>query len=74
MSEIFAPCKRFLMIQIVRSTSTREAEAQQKSGFISCQVRQLSPHPEKSGYDLNSETDLLWGDFQNPLLSDDIMP
>ena len=29
---------------------------------------------EKSGYDLNSEIDLLWGDFQNPFLSDDIMP
>jgi hypothetical protein len=28
---------------------------------------------EKSGYDLNSEIDLLWGDFQN-FLSDDIMP
>jgi len=26
-----------------------------------------------SGYDLNSEIDLLWGDFQNYLFSDDIM-
>ena len=29
---------------------------------------------EKSRYDLNNEIDLLWGDFQNPFLSDDIMP
>jgi hypothetical protein len=29
---------------------------------------------QKSGYDLNSEIDLCWGDFQNLSLSDDIMP
>ncbi len=29
---------------------------------------------EKSGYDLNSELDLLWGDSQNYFLSADMMP
>lgn len=29
---------------------------------------------EKPGYDQNREIDLLWGDFQNHFLSDDIMP
>ena len=29
---------------------------------------------KNSRYDLNSEIDLLWGGFQNPFLSDDIMP
>jgi hypothetical protein len=28
---------------------------------------------EKCGYDLNSEIDLLWGESQNPFLSDDII-
>jgi hypothetical protein len=29
---------------------------------------------EKSRYDLNNNIDLLWGDFQNPLFLEDIMP
>ena len=29
---------------------------------------------EKTGYHLNSEIDLWWGDFQNPFWSDDSMP
>jgi hypothetical protein len=29
---------------------------------------------EKSRYDLNNDIDFLWGDFQNPLFLEDIMP
>ena len=33
------------------------------------------PLPQKNASsDINSEIDLLWGDFQNYVLSDDIMP
>ena len=47
------------------------------AGSTSSYFARLDNYPqvsEKSGYDLNSEIDLLWGDFQNPFLSDDLMP
>ena len=45
--------------------------------FSFCLLARLDNYPqisEKSRYDLTSEIDLLWGDFQNPFLSDDSMP
>jgi hypothetical protein len=46
-----------------------------RNGLIAAHSR-LDNYPqisEKSGYDLSSETDLAWGDFQNYFLSADIM-